>query len=147
MLVKSSPGMIQKVVIHIKSPHRTCRRYRYHNHNSWPSSKFPVFWLISNQYWLQLMTFLVVIQNSIEISFCSYLNSNQVITSKFCTCHDSTAVMARAKIWSDLSSRYEITTKLNFYPICNYDGKIVTGCGKQIGADQALLSFFIQRNL
>ena len=42
---------------------------------------------------------------SCEISFITYSNSNDFndpISSQFCTCHDSSAVMACEKLWSDL---------------------------------------------
>ena len=39
------------------------------------------------------------------ISFCSYLIGNIVIAPKFCTCHGSYAVMACAKLCSDLTIR------------------------------------------
>ena len=34
-------------------------------------------------------------------SFCCNSNSNNPIRSQICTCHDSSAVMARAKLWHD----------------------------------------------
>ena len=40
--------------------------------------------------------------NSMEISFHSHLDSNAMITTKFCTWHDSCAVVACAKICCDL---------------------------------------------
>ena len=36
-----------------------------------------------------------------ENSVSSYFDSNDPITSQFCTCHDSLAVMACAKMWHD----------------------------------------------
>ena len=40
-----------------------------------------------------------------------------MITTQFCTCHDSTAVVACAKLWSDLMSSNRITTIQTFYRI------------------------------
>ena len=40
--------------------------------------------------------------NSMEVSFYSHLDSNTVIATKFCTWHDSYAVVACAKICRDL---------------------------------------------
>ena len=44
-----------------------------------------------------------------EISFCSYPSSNKPTSTKFCTWHDSSAVMSCAKIWSDKNAKTEIT--------------------------------------
>ena len=53
--------------------------------------------------------------NFIEISFYSQPTFNSVITTKFCTCHDSTAVMACAKFCSDLIPRDGMTAKLDIH--------------------------------
>ena len=53
----------------------------------------------------------------VEISFCSHPNSNEVITTKFCTCHDSCAVMACAKFCCDMYNSKWITAKRNFHQI------------------------------
>ena len=52
--------------------------------------------------------------NSMKISFCCCLNSNEVITTKFCTCHDSTAVVACAQFYSDLMAENEIMMNIFF---------------------------------
>ena len=44
-------------------------------------------------------------------SVCLHPNSNEVIATKFCTCHDSIAVLACAKICSNLMTRYWIIAK------------------------------------
>ena len=41
-----------------------------------------------------------------ENAFCSNFVSDELIRSKFCTCHDSLAVMTRAKFWPDLMSTF-----------------------------------------
>ena len=40
--------------------------------------------------------------NCVKNSMCSYLDSVVSIRSQFCTCHDSSSVMACAKLWPDL---------------------------------------------
>ena len=60
------------------------------------------------------------------ILFCSHPNSNKVITTKFCTCHDSCAVVACAKVWCDIMTRHGITTKQKFPSNLHCDDKTVT---------------------
>ena len=55
--------------------------------------------------------------NVMEISYCSHLNFNQPIAPSFFTCHDSCAVMACAKSWSDIITKNWITVKRNFHQI------------------------------
>ena len=55
--------------------------------------------------------------NSMEISFYSHLESNTVIATKFCTWHDSCAVMACAKICRDLMASNGITARRSFHRI------------------------------
>ena len=40
--------------------------------------------------------------NIVKICCCDYISFNGRIKSKFCTCHDSSAVMPCAKLWPDL---------------------------------------------
>ena len=54
-----------------------------------------------------------------EILFCSYPNCYVVIATKFCTWHDSTAVMPCAKFYSNLVQRNVIIAKPSFYWIWN----------------------------
>ena len=49
--------------------------------------------------------------NSMEISFHSHLDYNTVIATKFCTWHDSCAVVACAKICCDLMASNRITAR------------------------------------
>ena len=53
----------------------------------------------------------------ILISFFSDANSYELITTNFCTCHDSLAVMACAKICCDLITWKWYTTKWNCHHI------------------------------
>ena len=53
-----------------------------------------------------------------EISFHTHLNSNTVITTKFCTWHDSCAVVACAKICCDLMASNRITARRSLHRIC-----------------------------
>ena len=46
---------------------------------------------------------------------CSYSNSDKVFIAKFCTCHDSCAVVACAKICCDLSTKNWIIAKWSFH--------------------------------
>ena len=46
-----------------------------------------------------------------ELAFCSHLNSNRVIATKFCVWHDSYAVVACTKICYDQIACYWITAK------------------------------------
>ena len=55
--------------------------------------------------------------NSMEISFHSHLDSNTVIATKFCTWHDSCAVVACAKICCDLMASNGITARRSFHRI------------------------------
>ena len=43
-----------------------------------------------------------------------YLNNDDQIRSRFCTCHDSSAVVTCAKLWPDLVNRIMIKAKANF---------------------------------
>ena len=52
-----------------------------------------------------------------EISFHSHLDSNIVIATKFCTWHDSCAVVACAKICCGLVASYGIMTRRRFHRI------------------------------
>ena len=52
-----------------------------------------------------------------EISFHSHLDSNTVIATKFCTWHDSCAVVACAKICCDLMASNGITARRSFHRI------------------------------
>ena len=52
-----------------------------------------------------------------KTSFCSHSYSDNVITVKFCACHDSCAVMACAKICSDTVAVNGIAVKWNFHHI------------------------------
>ena len=47
--------------------------------------------------------------NSMEISFCSHPSCSEVITIKFCTRHDSCAVMPCAKFCSDMMPNNGVT--------------------------------------
>ena len=47
--------------------------------------------------------------------FCSYRNSNKAVATKFCTCHNSTAVVACAKIWSSLNFSNGIIAKWMYH--------------------------------
>ena len=55
--------------------------------------------------------------NSTEISFHSRLDSNTVITTKFCTWHDSYAVVTCAKMCCDLMARNGVMARRNFHRI------------------------------
>ena len=48
---------------------------------------------------------------STDISFCSNSNSDDLVSTKFCTCYDSTAVVPCAKICGDIIARKGITMK------------------------------------
>ena len=52
-----------------------------------------------------------------EISLHSHLNSNTVIATKFCTWHDSCAVVACAKICCDLMASDRIRARQSFHRI------------------------------
>ena len=51
-----------------------------------------------------------------KISFNSHPSVSKAIATKYCTCHDSTAVVACAKICSDVIPKNEIIAKLISYP-------------------------------
>ena len=60
--------------------------------------------------------------NSLKISFSCHPNSNNVIATKFCTWHDSCAVVACANFFNDITTKNEISEmiySMNF----NCDGK------------------------
>ena len=48
---------------------------------------------------------------SMEVPFCSHPNLDALIATKFCTCHDSTAVVTCAKICSNLMGSDRITAQ------------------------------------
>ena len=52
-----------------------------------------------------------------EITFRSHLDSNKVIATKFCTWHDSCAVVACAKVCCDLMASNGITARRSFHRI------------------------------
>ena len=64
---------------------------------------FPVWAMVSFGWnlWPITQTIYDIMQILIN-SFCSSFDSNYSISSHFCTCHDSLAVMACAKLWTDL---------------------------------------------
>ena len=53
--------------------------------------------------------------NLLEISLCLHPRCSEVVTMKFCTCHDSTAVMACAKFCSDIIPSSGVTLKSTFH--------------------------------
>ena len=55
--------------------------------------------------------------NSMEISFHSHLDSNSMIATKFCTWHDSYAVVACAKICCDLMASNGVMARRSFHRI------------------------------
>ena len=55
--------------------------------------------------------------NLMEILFCSHPSCNEVIAMKFCTGHDSCAVVGCAKFCSDMMSYNGVTLKPIFHPI------------------------------
>ena len=55
--------------------------------------------------------------NSMENSPCCNSASGLQIATKFCTCHDSTAVVTCTKLCSDHCIRIEVTVKQNFHRI------------------------------
>ena len=54
-------------------------------------------------------------------SFCSGDDADNKIMSQICTCHDSWAVMTRAKLWPD-----EIIIFVLEQPICLHDLKYIS---------------------
>ena len=63
--------------------------------------------------------------NLMGISLFCHPNYNHLITTKFCTCHDSIAVVACAKFCSNIRSRNEATMKWIFYQIWFWRGKLL----------------------
>ena len=72
------------------------------------------------------------ISNSMEISLHSHLESNRVIATKFCTWHDSCAVVAFAIICRDLIASNGITAIRSFHRIWIPDKKNVREMGPRI---------------
>ena len=56
--------------------------------------------------------------NLIQISFYCHLDSNKLIATKFCTWHDSRAVMACAKFCSEMIPYNRVTLNPIFHRIC-----------------------------
>ena len=75
------------------------------------------------------LTFFHRNSNSMEISFHSHVNSNTMITTKFCTWHDSCAVVACAKNCCDLMASNRITARWSFVSNLNCGQKIVSETG------------------
>ena len=72
--------------------------------------------------------------NLMQISFWSHPDANLGIATKFCTCHDSCAVVACVKICSVLITRcWELKTRINFSSDLN--------CGHQIFSVMPLLIY------
>ena len=74
--------------------------------------------------------------NSMANSFHSHLDSNKVIATKFCTWHDSCAVVACAKICGNLPVSNGITARRDFHQIWITSKKSLVKrapgpCGKQ----------------
>ena len=67
--------------------------------------------------------------NSMEISFHSHLDSDTVITTKFCTWHDSCAVVACAKSCCDLYGQQRTYGKATFPSNLNCGQKTVSETG------------------
>ena len=67
--------------------------------------------------------------NSMEISFHSQLDSNTVIATKFCTWHDSCAVVACAKICCDLMASNGVMARRSFHRIWIAGEKTVNETG------------------
>ena len=55
--------------------------------------------------------------NFMEIRLCSNQNYHEIISTKFCTCHDSYALMASAKFSADLTLKYFIIRKYHYLGI------------------------------
>ena len=62
----------------------------------------------------------------VRIMLCAHLSSRKVITTNFCTCHDSFSVMACAKICVDQATRNWNPGNLFFLSNFNYDGNIMS---------------------
>ena len=72
------------------------------------------------QVWPQAPVLLKVFPSkfkSMEILCFSHLDSNRIIATKFCACHDSCAVVACAKICRNLMAGNGITARQNFHRI------------------------------
>ena len=61
------------------------------------------------------LTFFTQNSNTMNITISCYSIPGYQITTKFCTCHDSCAIMTCAKFWGDHSIKIWITPKLNFH--------------------------------
>ena len=57
------------------------------------------------------------------------------IRSKFCTCHDSSTVMACAKLWSDYFIRNIIWTIINLHKICIISSYNISKTCPQVSGD------------
>ena len=75
-------------------------------------------------------------QNLMDISACSHPNLNQGIATKFCTWHDSIAVVSCAKFCSYHATMDLITTKWNFYRIWIASEKSSMECAS--GSDKSI---------
>ena len=53
--------------------------------------------------------------NLMRMSFCFFPNTDRIIAAKRCTCHDSCAVVACAKLWGEMMTRNENTVIEIFY--------------------------------
>ena len=71
-----------------------------------------------------------------------YQDSNEVTTTKFCTWHDSSAVVAHAKICSDIIIMNGIAVKEKFPSNFNCDRKSVSEMGSRSKCPPVLQSIF-----
>ena len=53
-------------------------------------------------------------------------------TMKFCTCHDSTTVMASAQSHSDMMNKNRIYSKINFEFNLNFEGQLFSEMGSHV---------------
>ena len=119
ILVIKAPEVIKHGISHvIVGGILWCRHFGFHLQSTWDPWSFP--WDQSQNRDPFHERFSHRNSNSLEISFCSRPSYSEVIAIKFCTWHDSCAVVPCAKFCSGMIP-YNINT--NFPSDLNYDGK------------------------
>ena len=86
---------------------------RNRQQHSWAAFQRPRITSLAVQGHISLKTF----PSSMNTLFCSHPNAKNVIITKFCTCHNSCAVVAHAKVCSDQIANDEIMAKNIFHQI------------------------------
>ena len=107
-----------KLTLRHGKPDRKCVYIRDNESLKWQPDLCPVKH-VKSQLYMGYIAPMILADNSnfMEDSYCCNSINDQQVATNFCTCHDSTAVMACAKICSNHFIRNYISTKWKFHQI------------------------------